>query len=72
MTTFAIDNDNNITAFGSAEEAAAATTIPFDSFNRRGRDAEGGTQGQRWRTEAACGARQGQGDHEGHCRQERA
>ena len=32
MTTFTIDNDNNITAFGSAEEAAAATTTPFDSF----------------------------------------
>jgi Protein of unknown function (DUF3489) len=32
MTTFTIDNDNSITAFGSAEEAAAATTTPFDSF----------------------------------------
>ena len=32
MTTFTIDNDKNITAFGSAEEAAAATTTPFDSF----------------------------------------
>jgi hypothetical protein len=32
MTTFTIDTDNNITAFGSAEEAAAATTPPFDSF----------------------------------------
>ena len=32
MTTFSIDNDNNITAFGSAEEAAAASTPPFDSF----------------------------------------
>ena len=32
MTTFTIDNDNNITAFGSAEEAAAASTTPFDSF----------------------------------------
>ncbi len=32
MTTFTIDSDNNITAFGSAEEAAAATTTPFDSF----------------------------------------
>lgn len=32
MTTFTIDTDNNITAFGSAEEAAAATTTPFDSF----------------------------------------
>jgi Protein of unknown function (DUF3489) len=32
MTTFTIDNDNNITAFGSAEEAGAASTTPFDSF----------------------------------------
>jgi hypothetical protein len=32
VTTYTIDNDNNITAFGSAEEAAAATTTPFDSF----------------------------------------
>jgi len=31
--TFTIDNDNNITAHGTAEEAAAATTTPFDSFN---------------------------------------
>ena len=32
MTTFTIDNDNTITAFGSAAEAAAASTTPFDSF----------------------------------------
>ena len=32
MTTFTIDTDNNITAHGSPEEAAAATTTPFDSF----------------------------------------
>ena len=33
MTTFTIDNEtNNIMAFGSPEEAAAATTTPFDSF----------------------------------------
>jgi len=32
MTTFTIDNENNITAFGSAEEAAATTTTPFDTF----------------------------------------
>ena len=32
MTTFTIDSENNITAFGSAEEAAAATTTPFDSL----------------------------------------
>ena len=30
--TFTIDNENNITAFGSAEEATAATATPFDSF----------------------------------------
>ena len=32
MTTFTIDSENSITAFASAEEAAAATTTPFDSF----------------------------------------
>jgi hypothetical protein len=32
MTTFTIDEQNNITAFGSAEEAAAATATPFDTF----------------------------------------
>jgi hypothetical protein len=32
MTTFTITNENNITAFGSAEEAAATTTTPFDTF----------------------------------------
>ena len=32
MTTFTIDSDNKITAFGSAEEAAATTTTPFDTF----------------------------------------
>jgi Protein of unknown function (DUF3489) len=32
MTTFTIDNDNNITAHGTPEEAAAATATPFDSF----------------------------------------
>ena len=32
MTTFTIDSDNNFSAFGSAEEAAA-TTAPFDSFS---------------------------------------
>ena len=30
--TFTIDSENNITAFGSAEEATAATTTPFDTF----------------------------------------
>src|SRR5580658_10139068 len=32
MTTFTIDKENAIAAFGSAEEAAAASTTPFDSF----------------------------------------
>jgi hypothetical protein len=35
MTTFTIDEQNNITAFVSAEEAAATTTTPFDSFSSR-------------------------------------
>jgi len=33
MTTFTIDNENAITAFATAEEAAAATTTPFDTFS---------------------------------------
>jgi hypothetical protein len=33
MTTFTITEQNNITAFASPEEAAAATTTPFDSFS---------------------------------------
>ena len=32
MTTFTIDQENAITAFATAEEAAAATATPFDSF----------------------------------------
>jgi hypothetical protein len=32
MTHFSIDHDNNIGAFASPEEAAAASTTPFDSF----------------------------------------
>jgi hypothetical protein len=32
MTTFTIDEQDSITAFGSAEEAAASTTNPFESF----------------------------------------
>jgi hypothetical protein len=32
MTTFTIDEQNNITAFGSVEEATAPNTTPFDSF----------------------------------------
>jgi hypothetical protein len=33
MTTFTIDEQNNITAFATQEEAAAATATPFDSFS---------------------------------------
>jgi hypothetical protein len=32
MTTFTIDTDNNITAHGTPEEAAATTATPLDSF----------------------------------------
>jgi hypothetical protein len=32
MKTFTIDNDNNITAFASPEEAAASSPTPFDIF----------------------------------------
>jgi hypothetical protein len=32
MKTFTIDSENNITAFGTPEEAAATTTTPFDTF----------------------------------------
>src|SRR5580658_1547576 len=32
MTTFTIDTDNDISAFATAEEAAATTTNPFESF----------------------------------------
>jgi hypothetical protein len=31
--TFTIDNDNNISAYGTPDEAAATTTTPFDSFS---------------------------------------
>ena len=31
--TFTIDNENNISAHGTPEEAAAATATPFDSFS---------------------------------------
>src|ERR1035438_8497847 len=34
MTTFTIDSENNITAFGTPEEAAATTTTPFDKIGR--------------------------------------
>jgi hypothetical protein len=33
MKTFSIDTDNNISVFASPEEAAAASTTPFDSFS---------------------------------------
>src|SRR5689334_19467336 len=32
MKTFTIDTDNNISAFATQEEAAAAITTPFESF----------------------------------------
>jgi len=32
MTTFTIDAENNITAFATQAEAAAASNTPFDSF----------------------------------------
>jgi hypothetical protein len=32
MKTFMIDEQNNITAFGTQEEAAATATNPFESF----------------------------------------
>jgi integrase/recombinase XerD len=32
MTTFTIDAENNISAFATAEEAAASTATPFESF----------------------------------------
>ena len=32
MTTFTIDSDNNITASGTPEEAAATAATPFDTF----------------------------------------
>jgi hypothetical protein len=38
--TFTIDSDNNITAHGTAEEAAAASAIPFDSFSSQQQLAE--------------------------------
>src|ERR1039458_8131820 len=33
MTTFTINDQNEIVAFATAEEAAATTATPFDSFN---------------------------------------
>jgi site-specific recombinase XerD len=35
MTTFTIDAENNISAFATPDEAAAATTTPFDTFSSR-------------------------------------
>src|SRR5436305_6752360 len=35
MKTFTIDTDNNISVFATEEEAAAASTTPFDSFASR-------------------------------------
>ena len=33
MTTFTINETNEIVAFATPEEASAATTTPFDSFS---------------------------------------
>ena len=38
--TFTIDLDNRITAYGTPEEAAAATATPFDSFSSQQQLAE--------------------------------
>jgi hypothetical protein len=38
--TFTIDDENNITAHGTPEEAAAATATPFDSFSTQKEFAE--------------------------------
>ena len=38
--TFTIDDENNITAHGTHEEAAAATATPFDSFSTQKEFAE--------------------------------
>jgi len=44
MTTFTIDQENAISAFATAEEAAAATATPFDSFSTEQELAELATQ----------------------------
>jgi hypothetical protein len=38
--TFTIDNENSISAFATAEEAAAASSTPFDTFSTEGELAE--------------------------------
>src|ERR1019366_2903121 len=40
MTSFTIDTHNNIPAHATPEEAAAATTTPFDSFSSQPEFAE--------------------------------
>jgi hypothetical protein len=40
MTTFTIDTDNHITAHATPEEAAAATSTPFDTFSSQPEFAE--------------------------------
>ena len=40
MTTFTIDAENNITAFATQAEAAAASTTPFDTFSSQKQLAE--------------------------------
>jgi len=51
MKTFTLDNDNNISAFATAAEAAAATPTPFDSFASEKEFAElvAGFPAERWR-----------------------
>jgi hypothetical protein len=43
MTTFTINEQNEIVGFASAEEARASTTTPFDTLRQRERP--GGTGG---------------------------
>jgi hypothetical protein len=50
MTIFTIDNENNITAFATAEAAAAASSTPFDLFTNHKELAEllAGWPAARW------------------------
>lgn len=63
MKTFTIDTDNNITAFGSLEEATAAASTTFFDFHqyRKGTDRinhrpAGGTLGSHLEQPAGRGA----------------
>ena len=51
MKTFTLDNDNNISAFATAAEAAAVAPTPFDSFASEKELAElvAGFPAERWR-----------------------